>query len=236
MRLTSTTATETRKNGFGFLLSNNLLNEIKKNLLDLLFPRCCAGCGRVDDGWCLHCQQELDAVPIENLHHGDSVEIIATGIHKNKLQQAVHALKYENLPELCHPLGQRLIARLKNADWAIDLIVPIPMHPTRLKHRGYNQAQLLAEVVATGLSIPHVPTAIERTTETISQVGLSAEERKKNVANTFSANVDIIAEKNILLVDDVCTTGETITACTHAALAAGANKIYGLTVTTPQLQ
>jgi ComF family protein len=234
MRLTSTTATETRKNGFGFLLSDDLLNEIKKNLLDLLFPRCCAGCGRVDDGWCLRCQQKLDAVPIENLHHGDSVEIIATGIHKNKLQQAVHALKYENLPELCHPLGQRLIARLKDVDWEIDIIVPIPMHPTRLKSRGYNQAQLLAEVVSAELSIPHLPTAVERIKETISQVGLNEEERLKNVANTFSANVDIIADKNILLVDDVCTTGATITACTDAAMAAGANKIYGLTVTTPQ--
>lgn len=201
--------------------------------LDLLFPPRCAGCGRVDTVWCRRCQAEIDEIP-----HRNNIRTLAplsasaaTGVHEGKLQEAVQALKYENARALSLPLGQRLATCLAQLEWTIDMIVPVPLHTSRLKERGYNQAQVLGAYVAARHNIPLVPDAIERWRSTNSQVGLNRDQRQVNVAGAFTASSGRVMQRTVLLIDDVFTTGSTLQACAQAALDAGATAAYSLTVT-----
>ena len=108
-----------------------------------------------------------------------------------------------------------------------DLIVPVPLHWTRLWARGYNQAGWLAQAIALRLGKPYAPLALVRKRRTPSQNGLSSLGRARNVDGAFAVNGDIIG-KHILLVDDVYTTGATVNACTKALLRAGAAIVDGV--------
>ena len=201
--------------------------------LDLLFPPRCAGCGRVDTVWCERCQADINAIPYRN--EVSTIEPLtasaATGVHEGKLQEAVQALKYENARALSVPLGQRLSACLAQLEWTIDMIVPVPLHMSRLKERGYNQAQVLGAFVAAQHNVAFVPDAIVRWRSTNSQVGLTRDQRQSNVAGAFTGKSERVSHRTILLIDDVFTTGSTLKACAQAALDAGASAVYSLTVT-----
>jgi ComF family protein len=202
--------------------------------LDLLFPPRCAGCGKVDTQWCASCQTELEAVVFPPLHalQFDSTHmmIATTGKHEGKLQKVIWSLKYEDAQYLAQILGKRLSQRLKQTGWAIDIMVPVPLHANRLYDRGYNQSQLIGDWIARDCGITMAPQAIIRQIDTRSQVGLSAQERQENMEDAFTAD-PLVRDKNLLLIDDVFTTGATLSACAQAALDAGARAVYGLTAT-----
>jgi ComF family protein len=219
----------------GLLLS--LFRQWLTSGLDLLYPPRCAGCGRVDTLWCSRCQQEIDAIPFP-----DRLAALpplrgraTTGVHDGKLQQAVHALKYENGRALAITLGERLSRCLEKQGWTIDIIIPVPLHIRREKARGYNQAQLLGAYVAAQHNLPLVCTAITRRRDTAAQVGLTRDQRQANVYGAFSANPTEVTNQKILLIDDVFTTGATLQACAQAALDAGAAAAYSLTVTAARI-
>jgi predicted amidophosphoribosyltransferase len=111
------------------------------------------------------------------------------------------------------------------------MVVPVPLHTSRLKERGYNQAHVLGAYVAAQHKIPLVPDAITRWRSTNSQVGLNHDQRQANVAGAFTANSALVTHRTILLIEDVFTTGATLRACAQAALDAGATGAYCLTVT-----
>lgn len=214
--------------------SSGLLLSAYRFCLDLIFPPRCAGCGCVDTLWCARCQYELDTIPIEYYARSvfDTLEIVSTGQHTGMLQRAVQALKYENIPGLRLPLSYRLITAYQHLGWNTDLVVPVPMHPNRRLRRGYNQAELLSLPLARRLSLPYYPDALSRSRETPSQVGLSREERLSNVTNAFTGNEEVLDGRVVLLVDDVCTSGATMTACAQTMMQCGAQAVFGLTVTT----
>jgi ComF family protein len=218
----------------GLLLSNGLLRRGLTHVLDLLFPPRCAGCDKVDVIWCAACQSELDALPFPppRLLEPDSplAAAAATGLHDGKLQKAIWALKFENSRTLAAPLGQRLGKHLQTLDWTIDMIVPVPLNAKRLRQRGYNQSELMAQSIVSQSPILLMPQAIERSIDTRSQVGLNMRERKENMKGVFRADPQTVADKTILLIDDVYTTGATIEACAQASLDAGAAAVYALTV------
>jgi competence protein ComFC len=216
-------------------MNAGLLASMRSFVLDLVFPPRCAGCGRVDTVWCDRCWAEMDILPLGVAVdvHPPLTNAIATGQHTGKLQQAIWALKYENTPALAEPLGERLAACFEQQNWIIDMIVPVPLHAKRLRERGYNQAQELGEHAAMLLSLPCISDALTRTRQTQSQVTLNAEQRQTNMEDAFLANPDRVHRKTLLLIDDVYTTGATLAACAQAALDAGANAVYGMTVTTP---
>jgi competence protein ComFC len=226
--------TEARPDMTGFLLFKRRLWTIGNAAADLIFPPRCAGCGRVDETWCSRCQQALEALPVVlSVRDSNGIPIASTGEHIDQLQRAVHAFKYNNVTELETPLGDRLVADLSQLSWPeMDVIVPVPLHPGRQALRGYNQAQLLADAISQTIATPCTPTAIQRTRDTRSQVGLNPTERQKNMHQAFYAEGALVTGKTILLIDDVCTTGATLEACAQAALAAGARAVFGLTVTT----
>jgi ComF family protein len=204
-------------------------------LLDLLFPPRCAGCAKVDWHWCAVCQQAVDQIPFPPLPRLSAESPLAavatTGIHEGKLQDAIWSLKYANAPALAEPLGQRMARRLAALDWTIDMLVPVPLHTRRLQERGYNQSQRLGEQMALLGNIPLIPQAIQRTVATRSQVGLTAPEREANLQAAFQAGPQIVAGQTLVLIDDVFTTGATLSACAQAARDAGAAQVFGLTIT-----
>ncbi len=157
-------------------------------------------------------------------------QIAATATHDGVVQRALWALKYENARPLAAPLGDRLAEHLRQINWQIDRIVPVPLHAERRAQRGYNQAELLAQRAADRLALPCAPAALIRRRATSSQVGLGRAERLQNVQDAFIADPQWVDGCVILLVDDVYTTGATLSACAQAALAAGAQAVYGLTV------
>lgn len=202
-------------------------------LLDLIFPPRCVICGRVDTKWCGRCEDAVANLPLigEIAQLAPLSGIAATAIHDGHLQAAVHAVKYENTPQVVPALAGRLATRYTAMAWTVDLIVPVPLHVSRQATRGYNQAQLLAEALAARLQIPCIPDALTRERDTRSQVGLSRAERQTNVNGAFVGEHAQLNEQRVLLVDDVYTTGATLRACAQAALDAGATEVFGLTVT-----
>jgi ComF family protein len=156
------------------------------------------------------------------------------GAYDGILRRAIHRMKYRDRPQLAGPLGcalaayARTHARSLGGTW--DLIVAVPMTPARERVRGYNQADRVSRVVAADLGIAFEAAAIRRVKSTQAQVGLSSKARQENLAGAFSADREQVVGKTILLIDDVATTGSTLHECATALKAAGASKVYALTL------
>ena len=208
--------------------------QIYHGLLDLVFPPTCLRCGRVDTSWCDACLDELGQLPISQIG-GDLDAItgtVGTGWHTDLLQHAVQALKYNNVRLLALPLASRINHVISQQPWTIDMIIPVPLHSTRLQNRGYNQAKLIAEALSAQADIPVVD-ALQRERNTPSQVGLNRTERLTNVEGAFVATVPSNT-KSALIIDDVRTTGATLTACAKALKVAGVPNVYAATITVAE--
>ena len=116
-----------------------------------------------------------------------------------------------------------------------SLVVPVPLAADRLAARGYNQSGLLARTYAEGRGFRLAPHGALRVRPTPPQVGLSARERRLNVAGAFAGNQRLIAGRPVILIDDVCTTGATLDSCAEALLAAGAVEVWGVTLARARL-
>jgi ComF family protein len=114
--------------------------------------------------------------------------------------------------------------------WQLDVLIPVPLGKKRLKERGYNQVALVARPLAYQIGIRYEPDALWKTRETRSQVGLTISQRSENVQNAYQADSTVVKDKSILIMDDVATTGSTISACTAALRSAGAQEVYVLTI------
>jgi ComF family protein len=142
----------------------------------------------------------------------------------NPLAGAVHKLKYGQRRPVANVLVVLLAARYPFADDA--LLVPVPLHPARLRMRGFNQAHLLARGLAHHRGLSLAPRALRRRRMTRQQPGLSAAERRRNLAGAFTVRQpSLVAGRSVVLVDDVLTTGATADACAHALQAAGAARV-----------
>lgn len=216
--------------------------------LDWIFPPDCAACGEPGYRLCLECQNKIKFIHDINITHRRSGT--AVGVHKTPegtfpylcsdsrhlahyegvIRECVHSIKYHENRGLGELFSQWLAPLIGDAGWSIDLVIPVPLSAERLQERGYNQAALVARPLAGRLQVPFTNFGLRRVLDTPSQVGLSAEERRINVAKAFRAEHDVIHSKSILLVDDVMTTGSTLSACARALLSAGASSVYAVTV------
>jgi ComF family protein len=164
----------------------------------------------------------------------------AASIYDGPLRHAIHALKYRGVEALGEPLGAHLANRcvadeLIPTNWwpEIDAVLPMPIHPTHRRRRGYNQAELIARPLAAMAGRPLLPKAIQRVgRRTAAQVGLTLNARRGNVAAAAFAVPDPVAidGKHLLLVDDVFTTGTSVNACATALCAAGAASVRVVTL------
>lgn len=215
------------------LFASNMFHHIRTELIDLVFPPRCVHCGKVDINWCTNCTELLDQQELVLQHTRLKPEfaVLSTGVHSGVLQSAVQGLKYHALQELALPLGNRLSIALKEQNWTFDTLTAVPLHSDRHQQRGYNQSNELLMVIAEGMSAQILTQGLERTRNTRSQVGLDAQERRENMLEAFKADPSQVADRRIVIIDDVCTTGATMLSCAEALYAAGANAVYGLTVT-----
>jgi len=151
----------------------------------------------------------------------------ATGL--NALARAIQALKYRGRRNVAHALGVLLAERYPFAPGA--LLVPVPLHVTRLRARGFNQAVLLARVLARRRGLAVAPRLLVRTRPTTAQAGLPAAERRRNLRDAFAVRAGArLPDRPIVLIDDVLTTGATADACARALVAAGAPRVDVYTV------
>jgi ComF family protein len=121
-------------------------------------------------------------------------------------------------------------AALQPQDPTIDVIVPVPLHSSRQRDRGYNQAALLAREVGIHLDLPVAENVLTRIKDTAPQIDLNAEERQANVHDAFQMVNTSLAEKRVLLIDDVCTTGSTLEAACRALRDGGVSFVWAYTL------
>jgi len=145
------------------------------------------------------------------------------------MRQAIHQLKYRNLRALVGPLAQLLCDYLVTSPVLGEVLVPVPLHKKRLRERGYNQSSLLAKELGRLTHLPVVDDCLIRERHAPPQARtLSVEERRSNVAGVFTCRDDRLQDKQVLLIDDVSTSGGTLDACAAALKAAGAVSVWGL--------
>lgn len=232
------------------------LGTVFDSVLSLVYPPRCFVCRTLGSASCLcpQCAAAITPIPDPKCHlcgHpcGDSrqcsnchfrrpafVRGRALGGFGGVLRDAIHRFKYQDRPGLAEPLGQKLgvFARAEAAslhDLQFDALLPVPMHPIRKRLRGYNQSERLAQVVAREIGLPLQVTLLLRSRPTRPQVGLSGKSRQTNLHGAFAAPRPAeVADKTLLLIDDVTTTGATLNECAAALKAAGAKAVYALTL------
>lgn len=224
-------------------LKDRFIN-LGKDFLSLFFPNYCLGCNQTlvkgEDTLCTYCLVELPKThyhqqannPIQNRlsarlpikHAWAYLKFRKTGI----VQHLLHQLKYRNHPEVGIRLGHAYGFDLVKAGYqnSFDLIIPVPLHPSRKQKRGYNQSAKFAEGLSDILKIPYDDDVSLRTISTSTQTKKNKLQRWENVESVFSIHhIDQIKEKRILLVDDVITTGATIEACGNHLLKNGCKEL-----------
>jgi ComF family protein len=160
--------------------------------------------------------------------------VASVGEHAGPLRQAILGLKYGRRQVLAAPLGELLARRLAERQpvWQVDLIVPVPSHPRRRRERGVNQTALLARALARRARIPVELEGLRRTRYTVPQTALTPAERRLLVEEVpFAAPEPArVAGRRVLVIDDVATTGSTLSACAAALRKAGAAAVFALTL------
>jgi ComF family protein len=220
-----------------------LLNYIE-DLISLLYPEICNACGKPlhkhESLICNYCKVKL---PITNFHlqQENPIEKIFWGrvpvekagaflyFHKgNRVQQLMHNFKYKGKKEIGVLIGSIYGQELSKSNTFsdADLIIPVPLHPSKLKKRGYNQSEYFAQGISNITKIPYNSNILLRTVASSTQTKKNRFERWQNVETIFNVvDSDLIANKHIILVDDVITTGATIEACTYTLLKAAPCKV-----------
>ncbi|MDI1484751.1 ComF family protein [Polyangium sp. y55x31] len=206
-----------------FVLAFLAARVIARALIDTLSPPACAACDapvRRDRVFCPTCAATV--LRTSNTP-GEPLAFAAFG---GAVAAALKRFKYGERPDLGRPLGHLLRGLLREEAPAVDLVIPVPLHPRRLAERGYNQAALLAHAAAGELGVPLAARALVRLRNTPQQATLGRAERLANVARAFVVRSPrAVRGRRILLVDDVATTGSTLEACRDALVEAGAREV-----------
>ena len=164
------------------------------------------------------------------------IKAVAYGAYDGGLRDLIHLLKYEQVAPAASVLGQMLAEAIQKLDPIADsiLLVPVPLHLSKRRQRGFNQAELIARAAfkITGLPTAKLATdVLERTRPTVSQIGLTRPQRVENMRGAFRVrHLNKVAGRAVLLIDDVLTTGTTASECARILLKAGAEKVWIATV------
>jgi competence protein ComFC len=221
--------------------------KLKGKALDFLFPQWCVGCGKEGDFICASCRRSLPRImppvcprcgkpqPSGILCPGCvSWQADIDGIRSpfrfdGVIRQAIHQLKYRNLRALAAPLAGFLHDYLITNPIPGEVLVPVPLHQKRLRERGYNQSHLLARELGKLTNLPVVNNGLTRQKHAAAQArSLTVDDRRSNVADAFACRDQRLKDKQVLLIDDVSTSGATLDACAAALKAAGATSVWGL--------
>lgn len=220
------------------------LKRYTEDLISLLFPELCYGCGNLlyhgEKDVCTSCLYDL---PYTDYHiHPDnplakqfwgrlSLEAAMAMLYfkkGTKVQNLLHGLKYKNQTNIGTYLGKLIGQKLSKSQFYVDIdaIIPVPLHRKKLRLRGYNQSEYIAKGLAEELKVPMDTKSLTRGTATESQTKKARYTRYENMQGVFCVNhAEELANKHILLVDDVVTTGSTLEACGNILLSHGVKKL-----------
>jgi competence protein ComFC len=151
-------------------------------------------------------------------------------VFDSPIQEGLHTMKYRGNIGFGESIAVQMVDFVRSLKWPIEILIPVPLGKKRLKERGYNQVGLVARPLAYQMKWIYGPEALWKTRETPSQVGLNVSQRHENVQNAFQADPRVVKGKLVLIMDDVATTGSTLSACTEALLTAGAQEVHVLTI------
>jgi len=221
--------------------------KLKGRIVDFLFPRWCVGCGKEGEFICPSCRRSLPRVmpplcprcgkprpsgtlcPTCVSWQAEIDGIRSPFRFDGVMRQAIHQLKYRNLRALAEPLAKLLNDYLATNPIPGEVLVPVPLHQKRLRERGYNQSSLLAKELGKLTNLPVVDDCLIRQRHAPPQARSSTvEERRHNVAGAFVCRDHRLQDKQVLLIDDVATSGATLDAGAAALKAAGATSVWGL--------
>jgi len=226
------------------------IERVTWTLLDLVFPPRCQSCQRLGERLCARCRAEIEYLKKPVCSHcgyprhapttDDScdqcrrisfgnIRIRSMAFHSETLRNAIHGLKYRRNPALGETLADLMSQRWRTDFPAEAVLIPVPLGIERKQARGFNQAEILAQGLGSRWRRPLMIDGLSRGRETRSQVGLNPHDRKLNVAGAFVASVKVKGH-SVILIDDVCTTGATLSACAEALLQSGATQVWAYTL------
>ncbi len=225
------------------------LGQLAELAIDVFFPRHCVGCGKAGSFFCPECRRKLPKLspPIcPRCGRPQASGIVCPNCRQlqteidgirspyrfdEAVRKAIYQMKYHNLKAVSSCLAELLADYLWSSPLPGEVIVPVPLHPKRLRERGYNQSGLLARELGKLTNFPVVEDCLVRIKEASPQVkAANVEERRRNVANAFVCQNDRLSGKQVILIDDVCTSGATLESCASALKSKGATSVWGLTL------
>lgn len=219
---------------------------MKDKILDLFFPAKCVSCGKLGGFICNSCYGEIAFVKKQTCPKCNCLSaggrlcrrcrpkyaltgvVVAGYLNEGAIKEAVHNFKYNGVSALASELAGILAEKLIEEKIAFDLVAYVPISKKRKAWRGYNQSEILAEIISEKFN-KDVFRGLLKRKDTKNQVGLSKREREKNLNRVFSikrGKTDVRG-KRILLVDDVMTTGTTLNECAKVLRAFGAREVWG---------
>lgn len=182
----------------------------------------CPKCGRINNSgiYCLNCRKNYSL-------NG----IIYAAKFNGSVKEMIHYLKYNKYQTIAASLAKLVLKKLQISKVTKDsIIVPVPLHWSRYWQRGFNQSELIAKIISKNLKLEYI-SALKRIKNTAQQMRLKRQGRLENLKDAFKIeNPELISGKNILLVDDVATTGATLNECAKVLKRAGAKKVWGVVV------
>ena len=231
-------------------LAHSAFSTLYATVLDIFFPPRCVGCREVGTLFCDECRSQIVLVEPPFCHRcGGSLEgatsrlcprcrttphrierIRSVAYSEGVLREAIHAFKYQGITALAGPLADLMADHWAGDPRSVDVVIPVPLHKSRLRARGFNQAACLARELSRRVGLTVDEGVLVRHRATAAQVELNADQRKENVREAFRCVNRGAADKHLLLIDDVCTTGSTLEACAAALLDGGARSVQALTL------
>lgn len=225
------------------------LSQLVEGTVDFFFPKQCVGCGKVGSFLCSSCEGKLPwllspicpkcgkpgasgvVCPSCWQEKTEIDGIRSPFLFDNVMRKAIYQLKYHNLKAISSRLAQFLADYLIANPLPGEILVPVPLHPKRLKQRGYNQSILLAREVSKLVNLPVIENCIIRVKEAQPQAKTTnVEQRRKNVSDAFVCLDGRVNGKKIIIIDDVCTSGSTLDSCAGTLKNKGAISVWGLTL------
>ena len=220
-----------------------VIQSVFKEITDFVYPNNCVICNKfVEENQnciCSRCYSKFEPTWLEDwidkLRFSEGVdEVYSAWYAISTINDIIHNIKYHNQPRLGEELGRSIADEIPIDELEkIDLITAVPLNSVRNRERGYNQSEWICKGLAKAWGIPYQSNLLKRMKYTNTQTDLSATERKQNMKNAFISTKPIDS-LSIAIIDDVITTGATLSACAAVLKNCGASKITGVSCCTPQ--